>query len=305
MKGDLVSSFESAGAKERIGFVGLGTMGQFMAMNLVKAGYPLTVWNRTPGRAVPVAELGATQASTPADVARVSDIVVSCLTDSPQVEDVLFGEHGLSEGFSSGALFIDCSSISPTKAEEFAQRLSAKGVSTLDAPVTGGSEGAKNATLSILVGGSDEDFDRAAPILNAMGRSITHLGGVGAGQWAKAINQVILAGVYLGVAEGVTLGLKAGLDVERVLGALRGGAAGSWVLENRSARMINDDYPLGFKISLHRKDLGIGLELAHQVGAVLPVTALAATLEDGIIAQGFGDDDNSALARPIRKLSGL
>ncbi len=305
VKGDLVSSIESAGAKERIGFVGLGTMGQFMAMNLVRAGYSLTVWNRTPSRAAPVVELGATQVSTPAEVARASDIVVSCLTDSPQVEEVLFGEHGLAEGFSSGSLFVDCSSISPTKADEFAQRLSPKGIGTLDAPVTGGSEGAKNATLSILVGGSDEDFDRAAPILNVMGRSITHLGGVGAGQWAKAINQVILSGVYLGVAEGVTLGPKAGLDVERVLGALRGGAAGSWVLENRSARMIDDDYPLGFKISLHRKDLGIGLELAHQVGAVLPVTALAAALEDGIIAQGFGDDDNSALARPIRKLSGL
>jgi 3-hydroxyisobutyrate dehydrogenase len=138
-----------------------------------------------------------------------------------------------------------------------------------------------------------------------MGRSVTHLGDVGAGQWAKAINQVILASTYLGVAEGVTLGLKAGLDVERVLGALSGGAAGSWVMENRSGRMIDDEYPLGFKISLHRKDLAIGLELARQVGAVLPVASLAATFEDGLIAQGFGDDDNSALARPIRKLSGL
>ncbi|MGC2485509.1 MAG: NAD(P)-dependent oxidoreductase [Acidimicrobiales bacterium] len=300
-----MSEPQAAGEKERIGFVGLGTMGQFMAMNLVRAGYSLSVWNRTPSRAQPVVELGATQVETPADVARASDIVVSCLTDSPQVEEVLFGERGLAEGFSSGSLFVDCSSISPTRAQEFAQRLSLQGVATLDAPVTGGSEGAKNATLSILVGGTDQDFDRAAPLLNAVGRSVTHLGDVGAGQWAKAINQVILAGVYLGVAEGVTLGLKAGLDVERVLGALRGGAAGSWVLENRSGRMIDDDYPLGFKISLHRKDLGIGLELAHEVGAVLPVTALAATLEDGIIAQGFGDDDNSALARPIRKLSGL
>jgi 3-hydroxyisobutyrate dehydrogenase len=178
-------------------------------------------------------------------------------------------------------------------------------VTALDAPVTGGSEGAKNATLSILVGGDDGDFERAAPVLNAMGRTVTHLGGVGAGQWAKAINQVILASMYLGVAEGVTLGLKAGLDVERVLGALRGGAAGSWVMENRSGRMIDDEYPLGFKISLHRKDLGIGLDLAREVGAVLPVASMAATFEDGIIAQGFGDDDNSALARPIRKLSGL
>jgi 3-hydroxyisobutyrate dehydrogenase len=280
-------------------------MGQFMAANLARAGHSLTVWNRTPERAAPLVELGATLASSPREVAQASDVVVACLTDSPQVEHVLFGEEGLAGGFAAGSLFVDCSTISPTKAQEFAARLVARGVASVDAPVTGGSEGAKNATLSILVGATDDDFDRVSPILNVMGRSVTHLGPVGAGQWAKAINQVILAGVYLGVAEGVTLGLKAGLDIERVLGALRGGAAGSWVLENRSARMIEDDYPLGFKISLHRKDLGIGLELAREVGAVLPVSALAATLEDGIIAQGHGDDDNSALARPIRRLSGL
>jgi 3-hydroxyisobutyrate dehydrogenase len=175
----------------------------------------------------------------------------------------------------------------------------------LDAPVSGGSEGAKNAALTIMVGGDEASVVRAQGVLGAMGKSVTHLGPVGAGQWAKAINQVILSGVYLGVAEGVTLGLKAGLDVELVLSALKGGAAGSWILENRSSRMINDEYPLGFKISLHRKDLGIGLELAKSVGATLPVTALAAVFEDGLIAQGYGDDDNSALARPIRKLSGL
>jgi 3-hydroxyisobutyrate dehydrogenase len=280
-------------------------MGHFMAANLLKAGFAVTVWNRTAERAAPLVELGATQTNTPADVARSSDIVIACLTDSPQVEEVLFGESGLAEGFAAGSLFIDCSTISPTKAKEFSERLSTQGVTALDAPVTGGSEGAKNATLSILVGGADSDFARGESVLSAMGRTITHLGDVGAGQWAKAINQVILASMYLGVAEGVTLGLKAGLDVERVLGALRGGAAGSWVLENRSGRMIDDDYPLGFKISLHRKDLGIGLELAREVGAVLPVAAIAASFEDGLIAQGFGDEDNSALARPIRKLSGL
>ena len=208
-------------------------------------------------------------------------------------------------GFAQGSLFIDCSTLSPLKAQEFAERLAKNGVSMLDAPVSGGSEGAKNAALSIMVGGDEADFTRAQPILAAMGTSITLLGPVGAGQWAKAINQVILCGTYLGVAEGVTLGLKAGLDVEKVVSAIKGGAAGSWVLENRSGRMIDDDYPLGFKISLHRKDLGIGLDLAQSVGATLPVTALAAAFEDGIIAQGHGDDDNSALARPIRQLSGL
>jgi 3-hydroxyisobutyrate dehydrogenase len=293
------------GAVERIGFVGLGTMGLFMASNLARAGFALTVWNRTASRADDVVALGATLAATPADVGRASDIVVACLTDSPQVEEVLFGENGLAEGLAKGALFIDCSTLSPLKAQEFAQRLAKSGVDMLDAPVSGGSEGAKNAALSIMVGGDEAAFARADSVFGAMGKSITHLGPVGAGQWAKAINQVILSGVYLGVAEGVTLGLKAGLDVEKVVSAIKGGAAGSWVLENRSGRMIEDDYPLGFKISLHRKDLGIGLELAHSVGASLPVASLAATFEDGLIAQGFGDDDNSALARPIRKLSGL
>ncbi len=290
---------------ERIGFVGLGTMGLFMAANLARAGFPLTVWNRTRSRAADVVALGATLAASPAEVGRSADIVVACLTDSPQVEAVLFGPDGLAEGLAEGSLFVDCSTLSPLKAEEFAQRLGEHGVSMLDAPVSGGSEGAKNAALSIMVGGDDASFARAGSVLAAMGTSITHLGPVGAGQWAKAINQVILSGVYLGVAEGVTLGLKAGLDVEKVISAIKGGAAGSWVLENRSGRMIDDDYPLGFKISLHRKDLGIGLELAQRVGASLPVASLAATFEDGLIAQGYGDDDNSALARPIRKLSGL
>jgi len=290
---------------ERVGFVGLGTMGQFMAANLARAGFSLTVWNRTASRADPLVELGATKAQTPADVARSSDLVITCLTDSPQVEAVLFGPDGLAEGFNQGSLFIDCSTLSPLKAQEFAERLRATGVTMLDAPVSGGSEGAKNAALSIMVGGADLDFERARGVLSAMGTSVTLLGPIGAGQWAKAINQVILCGLYLGVAEGVTLGLKAGLDVELVLSALKGGAAGSWVLENRSSRMIDNDYPLGFKISLHRKDLGIGLDLAKSVGATLPVTALAATFEDGLIAQGHGDEDNSALARSIRTLSGL
>jgi 3-hydroxyisobutyrate dehydrogenase len=290
---------------ERVGFVGLGTMGSFMAANLVNAGFRVTVWNRTPSRCDALVALGANVASTPAELARSCDLVVACLTDSPQVEEVLFGPEGLAKGLASGSLFIDCSTLSPLKAQEFAERLGAQGVSMLDAPVSGGSEGAKNATLTIMVGGAEADVERASEVLNAMGTSVNHLGPVGSGQWAKAINQVILCGAYLGVAEGVTLGLKAGLDVERVLSALKGGAAGSWVLENRSGRMIEDVYPLGFKISLHRKDLAIGLDLALSVGAALPVTAMAANFEDELIAEGHGDDDNSALARPIRRLSGL
>jgi 3-hydroxyisobutyrate dehydrogenase len=280
-------------------------MGTLMAVNLARAGFALTVWNRTPGRVQELLEQGATRATSPAELARCCDVVVACLTDSPQVEAVLFGPDGLAEGLAPGSLFIDCSTISPVKAAQFDQRLAAQGVTMLDAPVSGGTEGARLGTLTIMVGGRPGDVERAGGVLRAMGQTVTHLGPVGAGQWAKAINQVILCGVYLAVAEGVTLGLKAGLDVEKVVGALKGGAAGSWVLSNRADRMVTDAYPLGFKISLHRKDLAIALELAREVGAVMPVTSMAATFEDGLIAQGYGDDDNSALARPIRWLSGL
>ena len=172
-------------------------------------------------------------------------------------------------------------------------------------PCPGGSEGAQKATLTIFVGGDADDVERARPVLAALGRTITHVGPIGAGQAVKAVNQVIIAGAYLGVAEGIVLAIKAGLDVEQVVTALGGGAAQSWVLENRSGRMIDNEYPLGFKLALHRKDLGIALDLANQLGASLPVSALAAQLESGLIARGHGDDDMSALARAIRGLSAL
>ena len=289
----------------RVGFIGLGTMGAAMAANLARAGFALTVWNRTPGRDHTLRALGVVIAASPAEVARASDVVVMCVTDSPQVEEVLFNEGGLAEGLRPGSLIIDCSSISPLATRDFAERLVPGGVTWVDAPVSGGSEGAQKGTLSIMVGGSDVDVERARTVLEPMGSSITHVGELGAGQWTKAINQVILAGTYLGVAEGVTLGLKAGLDMHKVVTALSGGAASSWILQNRSERMIDDDYPLGFKIALHRKDLGIALTLAEQTHSAVPVATMAATFEDELIAQGHGDDDNSALARSIRQRSGL
>jgi 3-hydroxyisobutyrate dehydrogenase len=292
-------------ATDRVGFIGLGTMGASMAANLARAGFDLTVWNRTPGRDDAVLGAGGRRASTPSEVAAVSDVIVLCVTDSPQVQEVLFAEGALVEGLRRGSLIIDCSSISPLATIDYAQRLAPHGVAWVDAPVSGGSEGALNATLSIMVGGNDVDVARAHPILSTMGSTITHVGSLGAGQWAKAINQVILAGTYLGVAEGITLGLTAGLDMDKVVAALSGGAAASWILSNRSARMINDDYPLGFKLALHRKDLGIALALAHETGADLPIASLAAQFEDELIAEGHGDEDNSALARIIRRNSGL
>jgi 3-hydroxyisobutyrate dehydrogenase len=289
----------------RVGFVGLGTMGGAMAANAARAGFDVTAWNRTPGRAAELSEVGVAMRDTAAAVAGSSDVVITIVSDTPDVESVLFGQGGVAEGATPGALVVDMSTISPSATRDFATRLEAKGVAMLDAPVSGGSEGAKKGTLSIFVGGDAGDLERARPVLESLGTTITHVGPIGSGQAVKAVNQVILAGTYLGVAEGIVLALKAGLDVEQVVGALSGGAAQSWVLANRSGRMIDNDYPLGFKVSLHRKDLGIGLSMARELGASLPVSALCEAIEAGLIGQGHADDDMSAVARAIRGLSGL
>jgi 3-hydroxyisobutyrate dehydrogenase len=292
-------------AVRRVGFAGLGTMGAAMAANLVRGGFEVAVWNRSPGRAAEVVALGASQAASPADLATGRDAVVLCVRDTPDVEAVLFGSAGIVDGSAPGLLVIDCSTIDPDATRRFGERLAERGVALVDAPVSGGSEGARQGTLSIMVGGADADVSRARPVLEAMGRTITHVGPLGAGQATKAVNQVILAGTYLAVAEGIVLAMKSGLDPQVVIQALGAGAAASWVLANRSERMIRNEYPIGFKLALHRKDLGIALGMAQAVGAALPVAGLAAEIENGLIAQGHGEDDNSALARAIRAWSGL
>jgi 3-hydroxyisobutyrate dehydrogenase len=290
---------------ERIGFVGLGTMGAAMAANVRRAGFELTVWNRSAGRAEDLVALGAREAPTAADVAGASDVIVTCVSDTPDVEAVLFGPGGVAEGAARGSLVIDCSTISPAATAGFAARLAKADIGFVDAPVSGGSEGARQATLTIFVGGDPEAVERARPVLEAMGRTITRFGPAGSGQAVKAVNQVVIAGVYLAVAEGMVLAMKAGLDPEAVASALGGGVAGSWILANRSGKMIRNDYPLGFRTSLHLKDLGIALEMARGLGVSLPVSALAAQLEAGLVARGYGDEDMSNLARSIRSLSGL
>jgi 3-hydroxyisobutyrate dehydrogenase len=295
----------SEAGSTRVAFLGLGTMGAAMAANLARAGFPVTAWNRTPGRASELVDLGVIMAATPADAVADADIAVICVSDTPDVEAILFGPDGVVDGARPGTLIIDCSTIAPSGSWDFAARLRERDLAMVDAPVSGGSEGAQKATLTIFVGGDADDVERARPILAAIGKTITHVGPIGAGQAVKAVNQVILAGTYLGVAEGIVLAIKAGLDVEQVVDALGGGAAQSWVLANRSGRMLDNDYPLGFKVELHRKDLGIALDLAAQLGAVLPVTALTAQLETGLIAAGHAEDDISALARTIRGLSAL
>lgn len=289
----------------RVGFVGLGTMGGPMAANVARAGFEVTAWNRTPGRAAGLDELGVRFAPTPAALAAASEIVITIVSDTADVEAVLFGPVGVAAGALPGTLVIDMSTISPSATRAFAARLAEQGIAMLDGPVSGGSEGAQKGSLSIFVGGDAADLERARPVLSALGTTITHVGPVGAGQAVKAVNQVILAGAYLGVAEGIVLALKAGLEVEQVVAALSGGAAQSWVLANRSGRMLANDYPLGFKLALHRKDLRIGLELGRETGTALPISALCAAIEDGLIGQGHGDDDVSAVARAIRQLSGL
>jgi 3-hydroxyisobutyrate dehydrogenase len=289
----------------RVGFVGLGTMGGAMAANVARAGFEVSAWNRTPGRAAELGDLGVRLAASPAEVAAASEVVVTIVSDTPDVEAVLFGEAGVAAGATPGSIVVDMSTIAPSATRDFASRLAVRGVRMLDAPVSGGSEGAKKGSLSIFVGGDPADLERARPVLASMGTTITHVGPIGAGQAVKAVNQVILAGAYLGVAEGIVLAIKAGLDVEQVVAALSGGAAQSWVLANRSGRMLDNDYPLGFKVALHRKDLGIALQLARETGTALPISALCEQIEAGLIGKGHGGDDVSAVARAIRELSGL
>jgi 3-hydroxyisobutyrate dehydrogenase len=289
----------------RVGFVGLGTMGAAMAARLAAAGFEVAVHNRTRAREEPLAELGAARAASPAEAARGAELVVVIVSDTPDVEQVVFGAEGIAEGLAPGALVVDMSTIAPDATRGYAARLAERGAAWLDAPVSGGSEGARNGTLSIMVGGEAADLERARPVLSAMGTTITHVGPVGSGQLAKAMNQVVIAGTYAAVAEGIVLGLKAGIDVEAALAALAGGAAGSWGLVHRGPNVVRNDYPLGFRVRLHRKDLGIALEAARALGAPLPVAALVEQWETGLIARGHGDEDVSAIARVVREQAGL
>ncbi len=289
----------------KIAFIGMGTMGAPMALNLLKAGHEVIVHNRTRDREAPVAEAGALRAVTPKEAATAAEIIVICVSDTPDVEEIILGEKGVIHGAQSGAIVVDMSTISPAATRHIAKKLDKKEIKMLDAPVSGGSEGAQNGTLTIMVGGEPEDFKKALPVLEAMGKTITHIGPIGAGQLTKAINQILISGTYLTVAEGLTLGIKAGLDMKKVVSALSGGAAGSWVLDNRAANVIKNEYPLGFRVRLHRKDLGIALSAAREMEITLPCTALVEQIENGLIARGYGDEDVSALARTIREQSGI
>lgn len=287
-----------------LAFIGMGTMGAPMAANLLKAGHQVTVHNRTRDKEEPLAAQGAKRASSPAQAAAGAEIVFLCLADTPDVEHILFGKDGVIEGAKPGTVVTDMSTISPAATTGFADALAEKGVMMVDAPISGGSEGAINGTLAIMVGGDPADVEKVMPAFKAMGKTITHVGPIGAGQMTKAINQVILAGYYFATGEGIALGLKAGLDVNKVVQAIGGGACASWVLANRAGNMINDNYPLGFRLRLHQKDLRIALETAAELDISLPVASLVAEFENSLVGNGLGDEDVSVLARIVRESSG-
>ncbi len=287
-----------------IGFIGLGTMGAPMVRNLLKAGFNVTVHNRTRDKEIPLEDAGANRATSPAWAASHADVVVTMVSDTPDVEAVLFGPDGVVEKAREGAVVVDMSTISPEATRAFGERLSERGIRYVDAPVSGGSEGAEKGTLTIMAGGEVADVERVRPVLEAMGSKVTHIGPLGSGQLTKAVNQIIIGGYFLALAEGMTFGMKAGLDMDKVLEALSAGMSRSAVLEMRSGNMIRDEYPLGFKLALHLKDLGIALEAAEANGVELPLAELVADIERSLVDRR-GDEDLSVVAADIRRRAGL
>lgn len=290
---------------ERIGFAGLGIMGRGMAHNLLKAGFDLRVWNRTASRMDDLIANGASAANNPADLASQSDIIITCVSDTPDVQEVILGENGIIYGVSSGALVIDMSTISPQVTREIADRLSEKGAHMLDAPISGGSEGAAQGTLSIMVGGEAEQVERAMPAFQAMGKAITHVGGHGAGQTVKLVNQILVVVTMLGVSEALLFAQAGDLDLQKTLDAVTQGAAGSWMLSNRGPQVIDRDWRPGFTIDLQQKDLRLVLEAADQMSVPAIATGIVFNLYRTLQAQGLGGDGNHALVRALEHMAGF
>jgi len=278
-------------------------MGKGMSLNLLKAGYPLTVWNRTRSKALPVVEAGAKLAGSPKEVAENSEVVITMVTGSKDVKEVLLGEQGAIHGAKAGDIFIDMSTISPQATVEIAEELAKKGVEMLDAPVSGGVIGANNGTLSIMVGGKEEVFEECKPIFEAMGKTITYIGGNGAGQVCKAVNQILVGTTMLGVAEALVFASKAGVDVRRVHQAVSGGAAGSWQLTNNGARVINGDMSPGFKIKHYLKDLEIIMETARATRMPLPATSLVLQMFRYCQARDMLENGTQAVVKAVEALA--
>lgn len=288
---------------KRIGFIGLGLMGSGMSMNILKAGFPLTVWNRTVSRTEPLVKAGAKVAKSPKDVAEKSDIVIDMVTDSKDVEEVLLGPNGVINGVKPGTIVIDMSTISPIRTREIASRFAERGIKMLDAPVSGGDIGARNGTLSIMVGGDKDAFDEATPVFQAMGKTITHIGGNGDGQICKAVNQILVGMNVLGVAEALVFAKKAGVDVKKVYTAIVGGAAGSWQLTNNGAKLLVGDHEPGFKVKDYLKDLRIIMETSDSIKMPLVGTAIVQQMFKNLDAEGLRDKGTQVVVVAVEKLA--
>ncbi len=288
-----------------IGFIGLGIMGKPMARNLAKAGYDLVIYNRSQDDIDTLLAEGDQfqAAASPREVAERTKAIITVLPDSPDVRNVVFGQNGLLPAIGSGHLLIDMSTIAPATAIEVNNALTERGARALDAPVSGGEPGAIAGTLSIMVGGEADDFQRAMPLFEAMGKTIVHVGGPGAGQIVKACNQMVVAINYAAVSEALVLGAKSGVDPEKIVQVLSGGLAASRVMELKGANMIAHNFQPGFRIDLHRKDLGIALATAGANGVPVPATALVGQLFEALAAGGNGDLDHSALVTAYENLA--
>ncbi|MBS1191244.1 MAG: 2-hydroxy-3-oxopropionate reductase [Rhodocyclaceae bacterium] len=288
----------------KIGFIGLGLMGRPMALNLLKAGHAVTVWSRRAESMDPLLAAGATGAASPAATAEGADLVISMVADAPDVAEVMLGAQGVAQGARAGLVAVDMSTIAPASAREIGRGLAAAGVDFLDAPVSGGEVGAIAGNLSIMVGGSDAAFAWARPAFEAMGKNIVHVGDSGAGQVAKAANQIVTGMGVLAVAEAFAFASKNGVDPAQVREALLGGFAYSRILENHGKRMLDRNFKPGFKSWMHEKDMNIVMQTAHQLGLSLPGSAATAQMFNAMVGSGLGEEDSVAVLKLLERLSG-
>ncbi len=288
----------------KVGYIGLGIMGKSMARNIMKTGYEVVVHNRSRESVNELVGEGAIEGHSPADVASRVDVVFTNLPDSPDVELVALGKDGIIEGAHEGLIYVDNSTIKPATARKVGEKLAEKGILMLDAPVSGGDVGAQQGTLTIMVGGAEEALEKVMPVLEAMGKTITHVGGAGDGQIAKAANQIMVAAQMVAMGELLVLAQKAGADPEKVVQAIRGGAAGCWTLDNKPQRLFSGNRGPGFKAYMQAKDLGIIMDTAREYGIPLPSAAVHTQLYNAMLEMGMADLDNSAVLGVIEKLAG-
>jgi 2-hydroxy-3-oxopropionate reductase len=288
----------------RVGFIGLGIMGKPMARNLIKAGFPLTVHNRSRAKVDELVKDGAAAAASPKEIASVADIIITMLPNSPDVELVALSPNGLKDGAKAGQLLIDMSTINPIVSQKIAGELGRVGVAMVDAPVSGGEKGAIDGTLSIMAGGNPEDFERALPVFNALGKTITHMGPLGAGGFTKLANQIIVAINLTAIGEALVFGTKAGVDPQKMVRALSGGLAGSKCLDQKSEKILTGDFAPGFKVDLHFKDLNLIQDAARSVGVPIPTAAFVEQLFAALRVRGRGGLDHSSIITIFEDLAG-